>query len=66
MESFFNLADHFAQGSLSAVAFSALPDAPVQPYVAPRRRIARTLAVLRSPLKRPVVGIRPVRYSTEC
>ena len=66
MESFFNLANHFAQGSLHGVASSALPNAPVQPYTASRRRTRKLLAVVRSPLRRPVVGLQPVRYSTEC
>jgi len=66
MESFFNLANHFAQGSLHGLASSALPNAPVQPYAEPRRRTRTWLAVLRSPLRRPVIGLPPVRYSTEC
>ena len=66
MEPFFNLANHFAQNSLHGVATSALPNAPVQPYTAPRRRTRKLLAVVRSPLRRPVIGLQPVRYSTEC
>jgi hypothetical protein len=66
MESFFNLANHFAQGSLHGVASSALPNAPVQPYTAPRHRTRKLLAVVRSPLRRPVIGLQPVRYSAEC
>ena len=48
------------------VAFSALPDAPVQPYVEPRRRIRKMIASFHRPERRPTVAVRPARYSTEC
>ncbi len=66
MEPFFNLANQFTQNSLHGVATSALPNAPVQPYTAPRRRIRKLLAVARSPLRRPATSVQPIRYSTEC
>jgi hypothetical protein len=40
------LADLYAQGALHRTAYSALPDAPVQPYVEPRRRLRRVLTAL--------------------
>jgi hypothetical protein len=42
MDTSFVLADSFAQ-SANDLAFSALPNAPVLPYVAPRHRIRRFL-----------------------
>jgi len=42
------LADLYAQGALQRTAYSALPDAPVQPYVEPRRRLRRVLTALAS------------------
>jgi hypothetical protein len=47
MDAYFVLADAHATSVLHDVAFSARPDAPVLPYVAPRRRLRRTLAWLR-------------------
>ncbi|HEY0518279.1 MAG TPA: hypothetical protein VGC84_02210 [Ilumatobacteraceae bacterium] len=46
------------------VAFSALPDAPVQPYVAPRRRLRSVVASIRRPARRPTIVMRPTRYGT--
>ncbi len=66
MEPFFALADKFTQSSLHKVAYSALPDAPVQPYVEPRRRVRRPRAMLRRRARRPVIDLRPARYSTGC
>jgi hypothetical protein len=65
MESFATLADKYAKNSLHKVAFSALPDAPVQPYTEPRRRVRHLIARIRRPAHRPVV-MRPARYSHEC
>jgi hypothetical protein len=66
MESFTILADKYAQNSLHKVAFSALPDAPVQPYIEPRHRIRHLLARIRRPAHRPVIDLRPARYGPEC
>ncbi len=66
MESFFYLADKFSQNSLHRVAHSALPDAPVQPYVEPRRRASQPRAMLRRRARRPVIDLRPVSYNTGC
>ena len=46
------LADLYAQGALQRTPYSALPDAPVQPYVEPRRRLRRLLATLASTPRR--------------
>jgi len=39
MDAYFVLADSYAKSNRNDLAFSALPDAPVLPYVAPRRRL---------------------------
>lgn len=66
MERYFGLADLYSKNSLHDVAYSALPDAPVQPYVEPRRHLRNVLARLRSPAKGRAVTVRPARFSTEC
>ena len=66
MESFTVLADKYAQHSLHKVAFSALPDAPVQPYIEPRHRVRHLIARIRRPAHRPLIDLRPARYSHEC
>ena len=66
MEPFFNLADKFTQSTLHGVAYSALPDAPVLPYVEPRLRNRRPRAILRRRARRPVIDLRPARYNTGC
>jgi len=46
MDAHFVLADTYARSNRNDLAFSALPDAPVLPYVAPRHRLrAMTTAV---------------------
>ncbi len=65
MESFTVLADKYARNSLHKVAFSALPDAPVQPYIQPRRRFRHLVARIRRPAHRPVIDLRPTRFSHE-
>jgi hypothetical protein len=47
-------------------AFSALPNAPVLPYVEPRHRIRTLVAVFHRPTREPTMAVRPARYSTEC
>ena len=47
MDAFFVLADAHAQNSQNDLAFSARPNAPVLPYVAPRRRIRRLATWIR-------------------
>ncbi len=64
MESFTALADLFSQNSLHQVAYSALPNAPVQPITEPRGRHRWTLARIRRPARRPAIGLRPA--SAEC
>jgi len=66
MEPFHAVADLYSKNSSHHVAFSALPDAPVQPYVEPRRRIRKMIASFHRPERRPTVAVRPARYSTEC
>ena len=39
MDAHFVLADSYARSNRNDLAFSALPDAPVLPYVEPRRRV---------------------------
>ncbi|MGH9132358.1 MAG: hypothetical protein ACRDZZ_00360 [Ilumatobacteraceae bacterium] len=52
MPPLFTLADLYAQGSLQRVAYSALPDAPVQPTPERARRTHHLLAALRRPRRR--------------
>jgi hypothetical protein len=55
----------YAQGALHRTVYSALPDAPVQPYVEPRRRIRRALTALSSaPRRMPSLSI--TRRRAEC
>jgi hypothetical protein len=66
MEPIHAAANLYSKTSLHQVANSALPDAPVLPYVEPRRRIRGLVASLRRPARRPTLAVRPTRYSTEC
>ena len=66
MESFFTLAEHYSRTSLHTVAFSALPDAPVQPYVEPRHRIRRIIETMRTMSRPPAIEVRTVHYCAEC
>ena len=66
MEPFHAVADLYSKTSLHKVAYSALPDAPVQPYVEPRRRFRKLVASMQRSARRPTVAVRPARYSTEC
>lgn len=68
MEPIHAVADLYSKTSRHKVAYSALPDAPVLPYMAPRRRIRRMVAAinLHRPARRPTVAVRRTRYSTEC
>ena len=50
MESFTTLGNVYAQSTLHKVAYSALPDAPVQPYIEPRRRLRRLIGAIRHPI----------------
>lgn len=63
MERYFGLTELASKHALSTTAFSALPDAPVLPYVEPRRRLATALARLRSPARRPAIALRGTRFS---
>ena len=59
------LADLYAQRALHGTPYSALPDAPVLPYVEPRRRLRRVLAALRSsPRRLPTLSV--TRRNAEC
>jgi hypothetical protein len=63
------LADLYAKGALHRTPYSALPDAPVLPYVEPRRRLRRVLTALsRTPGRLPSLAItrRNTRRQTEC
>ena len=66
MEPIHAIAHLYTRNSLDGVAHSALPNAPVLPYVEPRRRIRRLITIFRRPIRRPVVQMQPARYSTEC
>ena len=66
MESFTTITNQYVQTSAHHLANSALPNAPVLPYVEPRRRLRRMFATIRHPVSRPAVSMRPARYSPEC
>ena len=66
MEPFHAVAEMYSKRNAHGVAFSALPNAPVQPITEPRHRFRRIAATLRRPLRRPVIALRPARYSAEC
>ncbi len=66
MEPFLAITELFSHTSLHKVANSALPNAPVQPYVEPRRRIRRSLAMARRTIRRPTIDMRPARYNPGC
>jgi hypothetical protein len=66
MESYLVLADSFSKTSLHKVAYSALPNAPVQPYVEPRRVLRRLIAALRPTVRPPAIDMKPARYSPGC
>jgi hypothetical protein len=68
MEAFTTLTDQYVRSSAHHLANSALPHAPVLPYIEPRRRLRRLLGTIRHPVARPVIAMRPAsaRYSTEC
>ncbi len=66
MESFTTITNQYMRNSAHGLANSALPNAPVLPYVEPARRIRRLLATIRHPVARPTIAMRPARYSTEC
>jgi hypothetical protein len=56
----------YSKRNAHGVAYSALPNAPVQPYTEPRHRLRRVATIVRRSLHRPTVALRPARYSTEC
>jgi hypothetical protein len=66
MEPIHAVAELYSKRNSHGLAHSALPNAPVLPYVAPRHRLRRIGSLLRRPLRRPVMALRPARYSTEC
>ena len=66
MEPMHVVADLHSKNSLHKVAYSALPGAPVQPCVEPRRRIRRMVASMQRSARTPTMAVRPARYSTEC
>jgi hypothetical protein len=47
MDPLFMLADQHSKAALPGVAYSALPDAPVLPYVPRRHRMRRLAATIR-------------------
>ena len=52
MESYYVLANMYAQARLHDVAYSALPDAPTLPVAHRRRRAQRLIAVARAATQR--------------
>ena len=66
MEAFTTITDQYVRTSAHHLANSALPNAPVLPYVEPRRRVRRLFAAIRHPVARPVITMRPARYGPEC
>ncbi|MEO8265666.1 MAG: hypothetical protein ABI706_09175 [Ilumatobacteraceae bacterium] len=66
MEPFYAVAEMYAKRNVHGLAYSALPNAPAQPYTEPRHRLRRVATMLHRSLHRPAVVIRPARYSTEC
>jgi hypothetical protein len=60
MPPFFVLAHRYAQASLPDLAHSALPGAPVQPYVERRRRLRRLLVAVRARSAAPARRREPV------
>lgn len=65
MDRYLPLAELYSQTSLHEVAYSALPDAPVQPYTEPRRGLREVFAALRNRVRRPTIEMRPARYGTQ-
>lgn len=66
MEPFHAVAEMYSKRNGHGVAYSALPNAPVQPHTEPRHRLRRVATILRRSSRRPAVALRPARYSTEC
>jgi len=70
MESFTHLGNMYAQSTLHKVAYSALPDAPVQPYIEPRRRLRRLMGAIRHPIgqrtQRPAIALRTAPSVEPC
>ncbi len=66
MEPFFTVADMFSRNALHTRANSALPDAPVQPYIERRSRTSQAAAFVRRSVQRPFVEIRRPSYSAGC
>src|SRR3954470_8081079 len=70
MESFATIGNMYAKSTLHKVAHSALPDAPVQPYVEPRRRLRRLTGTIPHPVvrlaRRPVIEVRTAGYGHPC
>ncbi len=68
MDAYFVLADSYARSNRNDLAFSALPDAPVLPYVEPRHRVRGIVAHLRDTTSRVRVPVnrRRHRHSEAC
>lgn len=66
MDGFFILADGYAKSALHDTAFSAMPDAPVLPYVEPKHRLTNMVAAARKLAHRPrFAPVRPAK-TTDC
>ncbi|MCU1358901.1 MAG: hypothetical protein JWN99_190 [Ilumatobacteraceae bacterium] len=67
MDAFFILADQHAKTTLHDVGHSALPNAPVLPYVEPRHRMRRLVAAARSAASHgPHLAVPHRRRATDC
>ena len=66
MESFTTITNQYVRTAAHDLANSALPNAPVLPYIQPSRRLRRLLGTIRHPVARPVLTMQPARYSPEC
>jgi hypothetical protein len=70
MEPFAALTDLYTRNATHTLANSALPNAPVLPFIEPNRRFRRLFTAIRHPVarpvRRPVLDVRPARYIHEC
>ncbi len=65
MDPYAVLANQYAKSATRDLGHSALPNAPVQPYVDRRRRVRRAVAWFRT-RKVPMVSTKPRRTSDGC
>ena len=70
MEPIHSIADLYSKNSVHHLANSALPNAPVLPYVQPRRRVRKMISIVQRRTQRRApranIAVRPARYTAEC